>query len=131
VALCAVLAVTGCGGGHSYKNTPRPPQTLVITAAILPDKVSVSPSRFGAGPISLTVANETEASQRVSIVRRVNGQEQANEQTGPINPHDTATLKADVDRGAYVIRVEGDRIAPATVSVGTRRRSAQNDLLQP
>jgi hypothetical protein len=132
IAAIAVLGVAGCGAGKSYKNDPRPPQTLVITAAILPDKVSVSPSKFGAGPISLTVANETDASQRISIVRRINGQSQdTNDRTGPINPHDTATLKADVDEGDYEIRVEGDGIAPAVISVGAPRPSAQNDLLQP
>jgi hypothetical protein len=133
VATCfAVLAVAGCGSDSSYKNDPRPPQTLVITAAILPDKVSVSPAKFGAGPISLTVANETDASQQISIVRRVNGQTQdTNDRTGPINPHDTATLKADVEEGDYEIRVEGDGITPASVSVGAPRKSAQNDLLQP
>jgi hypothetical protein len=127
----AVIVLTGCGSDSSYKNNPRPAQTIVIAAAILPDKVSVSPTEFGAGPISLTVANETDASQRISIVRKVNGQQQANEQTGPINPHDTATLKADVDEGEYEIRVEGDSIASAKITVGAPRESAQNDLLQP
>ncbi len=131
VALLALVAVAGCGGSQSYKNNPRPPQTLVITAAILPDKVSVSPSRVGAGPISLTIANETGASQRVSVVGKVNGQSQANDQTGPINPHDTATLKADVAKGSYEIRVEGASIAPGKLSVGRQRPSARNDLLQP
>jgi hypothetical protein len=131
VAVIVMLAAAGCGNDKSYKNDPRPPQTLVITAAILPDKVSVSPSEFGAGPISLTIANETDASQRILIVRQVNGQSQDNEKTGPINPHDTATLKADVDTGDYEIRVEGEGIAPAKVSVGEPRESAQNDLLQP
>lgn len=131
-AACIVLvAISGCGTDDSYKNDPRPPQTLVIAAAILPHEVSVSPARFGAGPISLTVANETDASQRISIVRKINGQTQANEQTGPINPHDTATLKANVDQGEYELRVEGDGIAPAKIAVGPERESAQNDLLQP
>lgn len=129
--LATALALAGCGEEDTYKNDPRPPMTIVITAAILPDKVSVSPSEFGAGPISLTIANETDASQRISIVRQVNGQPQANEQTGPINPHDTATLKADVEEGEYEIRVESDGIAPARVAVGPQRESAQNELLQP
>jgi hypothetical protein len=126
-----LVALAGCGDDQSYKNDPRPPKTLVIAAAILPDKVSVSPSHFGAGPISLTVANETDASQRITIVRRINGQTQANEKTGPINPHDTATLKADVDQGDYEIRVEGDGISPARITVGKPRPTAQNELLQP
>jgi hypothetical protein len=131
LAVSAAFVLSACGSSSSYKNQPRPPQTLVITASILPNKVSVSPTKFGAGPVSLVVANETDASQRISIVRQVNGQPQANEQTGPINPHDTATLKADVDEGDYEIRVEGDGIKPAKLSVGTARPSAQNDLLQP
>lgn len=127
----ALIALSGCGSEGSYKNEPRPPKTIVIAAAILPDKVSVSPAEFGAGPISLTIANQTDASQRISIVKRVNGQPQANEQTGPINPHDTATLKADVDEGEYTIQVEGQGISPAQVTVGAPRESAQNELLQP
>ena len=130
-AIVGMLVVAGCCNDKSYKNDPRPPQTLVITAAILPDKVSISPSSFGAGPVSLTIANETDASQRILIVRQVNGQAQDNEKTGPINPHDTATLKADLDTGEYEIRVEGEGIAPAQVSVGEPRESGQNDLLQP
>lgn len=125
------MALAGCGEDNSYSNDPRPPRTLVITAAILPDKVSVSPTEFGAGPISLTIANQTDASQRISLVREVNGQKQSSEQTGPINPHDTATLKAEVDEGDYEIRVEGQGIAPARIQVGPQRESAQNDLLQP
>jgi len=127
-----VLAVAGCGSGSSYKNDPRPPQTIVISTAILPDKVSVSPVKFGAGPVSVTVANETDASQQLSIVRKVNGQTQeTNDRTGPINPHDTATMKAELDEGDYELRVEGNGIEPAVISVGARRASAQNDLLQP
>ena len=131
VICAAAVVLAGCGSDSSYKNDPRPAKTIVIAAAIGPDKVSVSPRQFGAGPISLTVANETDASQRISIVRKVNGQNQANEQTGPINPHDTATLKADVDEGSYEIRVEGDSIAAARITVGAPRKSAQNELLQP
>ena len=130
--MCVALAgVAGCGEGSSYKNDPRPPKTLVISAAILPDKVSVSPTSFGAGPISLTIANQTNASQRISIVREINGQKQSSEQTGPINPHDTATLKASVDEGDYEIVVEGQGISPARIEVGPQRESAQNELLQP
>ena len=130
----ACLAATGlaaCGGSETYENAPRPPKTIVITAAVLPDKVSVSPTTFGAGPISLVIANQTDASQQITIVRQVNGQPQPGEQTGPINPNDTATLKAEVEQGDYEIRVEGDGIKPAKVSVGAERESAQNELLQP
>jgi len=127
----AALAASACGGGDTYENNPRPPKTIVITASILPDGVSVSPKEFGAGPISLVIANQTDASQRITIVRQINGQPQPGEQTGPINPRDTATLKAEVDQGDYVIRVEGAGIPPARIAVGPQRESAQNELLQP
>jgi hypothetical protein len=131
-ATCAALVVlAGCGGGNHYKNDPRPPAPLDVSASIMPNKVSVSPAHFGAGPISLTVANLTGASQRISIVKRVNGQEVRDEQTGPINPNDTATLQANVDQGDYVVRVESGTIKPARLSVGKQRASAQNELLQP
>lgn len=127
----AVAGITGCGGEDTFENDPRPPETLVVSAAILPDQVSVSPVRFGAGPISLTIANQTDASQRISLVRQVNGQPQEAEQTGPINARDTATLKASVEQGEYELRVEGQGIAPAVIDVGAPRPSAQNELLQP
>jgi hypothetical protein len=131
-ATLAVVALAGCGSSSTFKNDPRPAAPIVITAAILPDKVSVSPAHFGAGPVSLVVANETDASQQVTIVRQINGQSQdLPDQTGPISPHDTASLKADIDEGDYLVRVEGAGIKPAKVSVGPKRASAQNQLLQP
>ena len=131
-ALVGTAAVAaGCGSSKSYKNQPRPPSPIVITAAITPDSVSVSPKSFGAGPITLVVTNQTEKSQRLTLARQVNGQKQADGETGPINPHDTASLKADVDPGDYTVSVEGDAIKPASLSVGQERKSAQNDLLEP
>jgi hypothetical protein len=131
-AVCAAaLAMLGCGSGSSYKNQPRPPSPIVITAAIVPGQVSVSPTHFGAGPISLVVTNQTEKSQRLTIAREVNGQLQQSGETGPINPHDTASLKADVDPGSYRVSVDGGGIKPAKLNVGKQRPSAQNDLLQP
>jgi hypothetical protein len=53
------------------------------------------------------------------------------QETAPISPRDTATLKADVDPGRYSVHVAGDAIAAAALRVGPERKSAQNDLLQP
>jgi hypothetical protein len=131
VALVASVVIAGCGGSDTYKNNPRPASPIVITAAITPKGVSVSPTHFGAGPISLVVTNQTESSQRLTIAREVNGQQQPNGETGPINPHDTASLKADVDPGDYTVSVDGNSIKPAKLTVGEKRKSAQNDLLEP
>jgi hypothetical protein len=52
LAVAAVVAIAGCGTSSDYKNDPRPPSPIVLTASIDDQRVSVSPQRFGAGPIS-------------------------------------------------------------------------------
>lgn len=131
-AAAAVAALAGCGNGGTFKNNPRPPAPIVITAAITPTSVAVSPAKFGAGPISLVVTNQTERSQRLAISQLVNGGQQRIGETGPINPNDTASLKSDLDPGSYTVTADGGPgIKPAKVHVGHERPSAQNDLLQP
>ena len=130
----AAVAAAGCGSsGGDYKNEPRLPATIVVTASISKDAVSVSPRRFGAGPISLIVTNQTSASQEVTL--ESDGSPGTGpgirQKTAPINPRDTATLKANVDPGTYKVHVAGDGIRAATLRVGDERPSAQNDLLQP
>jgi hypothetical protein len=53
------------------------------------------------------------------------------QETAPISPRDTATLKAEVEPGRYTVHVVDDGIAAAALRVGPQRMSAQNDLLQP
>jgi len=101
-----------------------------VTASISKDAVSVSPKRFGAGPITLIVTNQTRASQQLTV--EINsGQAGFKGRTGPINPRDTGQLKADLARGTYSVHVDGSSIRPARLTVGRERASAQNDLLQP
>ena len=64
VVPCIALAtafVAGCGSDTSYRNEPRPASPIVVTASINKDAVAVSPRRFGAGPITLIVTNQTGA----------------------------------------------------------------------
>jgi hypothetical protein len=129
LALAGVL-VAGCGASNDYKNEPRPPAPIVVTASINKNQVAVSPKRFGAGPITLIVTNQTGASQQLTL--EVNsGQAGFKGRTGPINPRDTGQLKADLARGTYSVHVDGNSIRPAQLTVGRQRASAQNDLLQP
>jgi hypothetical protein len=133
VVPCLALAtalVSGCGANNDYKNEPRPPSPIVVTASINKNSVAVSPKRFGAGPITLIVTNQTGASQQITV--EINsGQAGFKGRTGPINPHDTGQLKADLARGTYSLHVDGNAIKPAQLTVGRERASAQNDLLQP
>ena len=133
-AAVAAVAVAGCGSDSDYKNTDRPAAPIVITAFIAKDKVSVSPTKFGAGPIQLKVVNSTDRSQSVTLetadepgsaaagVRQV---------TGPINPNDNATLAANVREGTYSVHVSGDDIRAATLNVGAERQTSQQDLMLP
>ena len=131
--LAATLALAGCGGESDYANNPRPPSPINITAAVTPEKVTVSPSKFGAGPIVLIVANQTSEPQRVTLETDELAGEQGGikQSTAPINPDGTATLKVDVREGSYEVSVDGDGINAAKVDVGPERESAQNELLQP
>jgi hypothetical protein len=133
IAISGLLAVgaAACGTTEQRGNEPRPPTRIVITGSISTDHVSIAPRRFGAGPISLIVANLTDTSQQVTLERTDRSRPGVRQQTAPINPRDTAELRADLSTGRYTVHVTGSGIAAATLRVGKRRPSAQNDLLQP
>jgi hypothetical protein len=132
IAGSLALGAGACGTTSERPNEPRPPAPIVLNAAIGTDRVSVSPSRFGAGPIELVVANLTDTSQQITLETAGRSRRPGlRQQSAPINPRDTATLKADVRSGRYLVHVAGDGIDAATLRVSGRRRSAQNDLLQP
>jgi hypothetical protein len=131
-AACLLVAgIAGCGASSDYANLPRPPAPITVTAAIIKGRVLVSPTRFGAGPITLVVTNQTPRSQELTFETSELGGSQSGvrQQSGPINPQSTATLKVDVRQGSYILRGQG--IRPARIVVRGRRPSAQNDLLQP
>ncbi len=128
----AALLAAGCGGDdEGYANDPRPPSPIVLTASIGQNEVSVSPDEFGAGPVSLVITNQTSAAQQITF-ETAGSEAGFTQQTGPINPGDTATLKADIARpGKVTVKVQGDGIRPAELEVGKQRASAQDELLQP
>lgn len=138
--LCALaLSVTalassavGCGTGKNYANNPRPPEPIVVAAAIAPGGISVSPASFGAGLVQLVVTNLTTRSQQLEIVTGGGtARRSVLQQIGPINPQDTAQVKLQLASGAYAVRVTGRGVKDALVNVGAARPSSQNQLLQP
>ena len=133
-AAVAAIVAAGCGDDSDYKNTNRPPAPIVITAYIAKDKISVSPTNFGAGPIQLKVVNSTDRSQSVTLETADKpGSDAAGvrQVTGPINPNDNATLSATVRQGTYSVHVGGDDIRAATLDVGQERPTSQQDLMLP
>jgi len=133
VVLGATALIAGCGEEDDYENKPRPAAPIVVAASISPEKISVSPKEFGAGPVTLIVTNQTDSAQEVKLeTDEIGGTGPGIEQqTGPISPGDTASLKADLDEGTYRVGVSGRGISAAAVEVGEPRKSAQDDLLQP
>lgn len=132
LAAAALLSAAGCGEDDDYPNEARPPAPIVVTAAITTSGVSVSPEEFGAGPINLIVTNQTGTSQQITLeTADTSSGPGITQSTGPINPRDTATLKADVPTGSYRVSAGGGSIDAATLEVGAERPSAQNELLQP
>jgi hypothetical protein len=132
--LAGGLVIGGCGDDNDYKNEPRPPSPINVTAFVGAKRVSVSPNAFGAGPIVVIVTNQSNSSQDVTFQTSASGasaKSDVTQSTGPINPGDTGQIKVDVVQGKYLVKTGDDGIRPAAVSVGPKRASAQNDLLQP
>lgn len=131
--LAAAVLVTGCGSDEDYANKPRPPAPINVTASIGENKITVSPPKFGAGPVVFIIANQSEQPQRVTLQTDEIGGSQAGikQTTSPINPRGTATLKVDLREGDYEVSVSGSGVRPATLNVEGERESAQNELLQP
>jgi hypothetical protein len=126
-----VVPAAGCGGDDDeYANEPRPPAPVVVSASIGADGLTVSPRELGAGPVELIVTNQTQRAQELRLeTDEVGGSEPGlRQRSGPINPGDTARLKADLRQGSYTVAVGGGE---ASLEVGEPRPSAQDELLQP
>jgi hypothetical protein len=133
IVLALAAAAAGCGGGGDYANKPRPASPINVTAAIDDSRISLSPKSFGAGPVVIIVSNQTGKPQTVTIETDELGGSQAGikQSTDPIEPRGTATLKVDLRKGDYAVSVKGRGIKAAALKVGAKRKSAQDELLEP
>jgi hypothetical protein len=141
-----ILAVTaaslaGCGSGSTFANLPRPATPIDLTVYISNQRVLVSPSSVGAGPVIFIVTNGSAKTQALTI-QRVGGGALAS--TGPITPQATAqvTVNFKQPNQDYTIttspagstdasRSIPSSISAATLHIGASRPSADNVLLQP
>jgi hypothetical protein len=132
-ALALVTGAAGCGGSDTFANKPRPPAPITVTAAIDKGRVRVSPTRFGAGPVTLIVSNQSGAPQDITFETNEIGGTAAGirKSVGPVSDQDTATLQVDPREGTYQVSVKSRSIMPAAINVGKPRPSAQDQLLEP
>lgn len=134
LAVCAAgFTLTACGE-DDFENEPRPPVPVQLSGVITDKKVTVSPNELGAGPVVITLSNQTDESHTVTLESTGGGT--VREQVGPINPLDTATIQRTLEPGEYTVRAGSERavereIEPATLSIGEERPSGSDELLLP
>ena len=137
MTLAAAVLVAGLAGCRDdradHQNQPRPPAPINVTAAIDDDRVRVSPGRFGSGPVVFIISNQSTAAQRVTFETDEIGGSSGGIQrsTREIAARSTAQLKVDPPEGTYRLSASSGSVRPAAIEVGSRRESAQNELLQP
>jgi hypothetical protein len=104
---------------------------LQLTGVITKQKVTISPRKVGAGPVVITVSNQTGAAHTLTL----DGQG-VQERVGPINPLDTAQLQKTLKPGRYTVTAGSEQasastIAPATLVIGKERASGSDKVLLP
>ena len=126
----AGVIVVGCGE-EDFANNPRPPVPVELTGVIQDDAVTISPARIGAGPVVITISNQTRRDMTITL-------EGSSIQTraGPVPPLDTATIQRTLRPGLYEVRAGSDvalprEIRPAELEIGRERRSSSDELLLP
>src|SRR4051794_14040013 len=129
VTAAASLLAGGCGSGKKFANKPRSPSPVTITATVSQGRINLSPTKIGAGPITLSVANLSQKTVALKLdpVDGTSGRATS----GPINPQGTAELNTEVETGSYRVSARGAPVTSAGLQVGAKRKSSQNDLLLP
>ena len=128
LALAALaLGASACGSDDEARSEQRPPVPVNVSVHIGAERVTASPAEIGAGPVTLLVSNQSDASQTLTL-----DGPRLQRTVGPIPPDDTATVKATVQTGDFTISAEESAgLDPAALTVGEARPSAQNELLLP
>ena len=104
---------------------------LALTGVIQDDKVTVSPAKVGAGPVEITISNQTDSVRTVSLEG-----ESIKEQQGPVEPGATTTIQKTLEPGSYEVRAGSEKavrkeIQPAVLEIGKERENSNSDLLLP
>jgi hypothetical protein len=132
------LAVSACGSSSPAATTPRPPSPVNLTVFIDNSRVSVSPTIVGAGPVEFIITNQASQAESLAILPSGASAGQPLANTGPINPQATAQVTVNFSSpGSYSLATggggpgSGSAIRAASIHVGAKRASSDNQLLQP
>jgi hypothetical protein len=143
-ATVTAVGVTGCGSaGSAAASRPDPPAPITLSAFVGRGTVRVSPVRLGAGPVLLTVADQSPRAIALVITRAGSGRAIA--RTAPINPEGATQVKLDLGSGEYTVAAlmhsgrhgsasaGSDRSAALTtmLHVGPERTSSGDQVLEP
>jgi hypothetical protein len=128
--LVAGAILAGCGE-EDFANKPRPPVTVELTGVIQEDKVTVSPAKIGAGPVQITISNQTKEAHTVTLEG-----ESLRQRVGPVEPLDTTTLQKTLAPGTYEVKAGSaaatpKEIASAELTIGRERKNSNDTLLLP
>ena len=96
-----------------------------------PQKVTISPHKVGAGPVVITVSNQSGAPRTLTL--EGNG---IQESVGPIASLSTDKLQKTLKPGHYTVKAGSEAatsttIKPATLVIGKERASASDKVLLP
>jgi hypothetical protein len=134
-AATAVLTLAAFGfaacGQEDFANNPRPATAVELTGVIQEDKVTVSPRKLGAGPVTITVSNQTDDDHTLTLVG-----DRTKTEIGPINPLDTGTIQKTLEPGIYEIKAGSAKavsreIKPAQLEIGKERKSSADEVGLP
>lgn len=135
VLFAGTTLVAGCGGGSHFKNESRPPVPVQLTGVINDRAVQVSPRKVGAGPVVITVSNQTNSPHTLTLEGPAGGGG-TTDTIAPVNPMGTGKLQQTLKPGSYTLKAGSEQatpeqIAPGRVTVTRERQSSSSDLLLP
>jgi hypothetical protein len=126
----AVVLLAGCGG-EDFENEARAPIRLELSGVIQDDEVSVSPAKLGAGPVAITISNQTDKPHSITL----EGSSTV-DRAGPVQPGDTTTIQKTLEPGSYEVKAGSEKavkqeIRPAVLQISKSRKNSNNDVLLP
>ncbi len=130
--VCGLLLLLGGCGEEKFKNEPRPAAAIDLTGVIKPRGVRVDPEKVGAGPVLITISNQTQDPHTVTL----SGSNSVKETVGPIQPMDTGTIQKTLGPGFYQVTAGSDRavrnpVPAGQLTVSTKRPDSGDKLLLP